>query len=122
MGVTSTNLSGILVFDLALLELQNKKYVGQLLFDICWPYSLDSLYLCSTYLCLLTFILDADLEGKSPDEQEMMKLMGFCAFDTTKGKKVAGNEVGTVHVILKRKYRQYMNRKGGFNRPLDFVA
>ncbi|GFG33592.1 hypothetical protein Cfor_01065 [Coptotermes formosanus] len=64
----------------------------------------------------------ADLEGKSPDEQEMMKLMGFCSFDTTKGKKVAGNEVGTVHVILKRKYRQYMNRKGGFNRPLDFVA
>jgi len=67
-------------------------------------------------------VTDADLEGKSPDEQEMMKLMGFCAFDTTKGKKVAGNEVGTVHVILKRKYRQYMNRKGGFNRPLDFVA
>ncbi|PSN50159.1 U4/U6.U5 small nuclear ribonucleoprotein 27 kDa protein [Blattella germanica] len=67
-------------------------------------------------------ITDADLEGKSPDEQEMMKMMGFCAFDTTKGKKVKGNEVGTVHVILKRKYRQYMNRKGGFNRPLDFVA
>ncbi|XP_068084065.1 U4/U6.U5 small nuclear ribonucleoprotein 27 kDa protein [Anabrus simplex] len=67
-------------------------------------------------------ITEADLEGKSPDEQEMMKLMGFCAFDTTKGKKVSGNEVGTVHVILKRKYRQYMNRKGGFNRPLDFVA
>lgn len=64
----------------------------------------------------------ADLEGKSPDEQEMMKLMGFCSFDTTKGKKVEGNDVGDVHVILKRKYRQYMNRKGGFNRPLDFVA
>lgn len=64
----------------------------------------------------------ADLEGKSPEEQEMMKMMGFCNFDTTKGKKVDGNEVGDVHVILKRKYRQYMNRKGGFNRPLDFVA
>ncbi|EEZ99018.1 U4/U6.U5 small nuclear ribonucleoprotein 27 kDa protein [Tribolium castaneum] len=64
----------------------------------------------------------ADLEGKSADEQEMMKLMGFCSFDTTKGKKVEGNDVGGVHVILKRKYRQYMNRKGGFNRPLDFVA
>ncbi|XP_030759323.1 U4/U6.U5 small nuclear ribonucleoprotein 27 kDa protein [Sitophilus oryzae] len=64
----------------------------------------------------------ADLEGKSQDEQEMMKLMGFCSFDTTKGKKVEGNDVGGVHVILKRKYRQYMNRKGGFNRPLDFVA
>ncbi|KAJ9594351.1 hypothetical protein L9F63_014227 [Diploptera punctata] len=67
-------------------------------------------------------VTDADLEGKSPDEQEMMKVMGFCEFDTTKGKRIKGNEEGTVHVILKRKYRQYMNRKGGFNRPLDFVA
>uniref|UniRef100_A0A6M2DH53 U4/U6.U5 small nuclear ribonucleoprotein 27 kDa protein n=1 Tax=Xenopsylla cheopis TaxID=163159 RepID=A0A6M2DH53_XENCH len=67
-------------------------------------------------------ITEADLEGKSPEEQEMMKVMGFCGFDTTKGKKVHGNNAGEVHVILKRKYRQYMNRKGGFNRPLDFVA
>lgn len=67
-------------------------------------------------------ITAADLEGKSPDEQEMMRQMGFCSFGTTKGKKVEGNDVGDVHVILKRKYRQYMNRKGGFNRPLDFVA
>lgn len=73
------------------------------------------------YLALFQFS-DADLAGKTPDEQEMLKAMGFCSFDTTKGKKVEGNEVGTVHVILKRKYRQYMNRKGGFNRPLDFVA
>ncbi|KAK4882810.1 hypothetical protein RN001_006129 [Aquatica leii] len=64
----------------------------------------------------------ADLEGKTPDEQEMLRMMGFCNFDTTKNKKVDGNDVGEVHVILKRKYRQYMNRKGGFNRPLDFVA
>ncbi|XP_066141133.1 U4/U6.U5 small nuclear ribonucleoprotein 27 kDa protein [Euwallacea fornicatus] len=64
----------------------------------------------------------ADLVGKSEEEQEMMRMMGFCNFDTTKGKKVEGNDVGGVHVILKRKYRQYMNRKGGFNRPLDFVA
>jgi U4/U6.U5 tri-snRNP-associated protein 3 len=56
------------------------------------------------------------------DEQEMMKVMGFKGFASTKGKKVEGNDVGEVHVILKRKYRQYMNRKGGFNRPLDFVA
>uniref|UniRef100_A0A336KUR6 U4/U6.U5 small nuclear ribonucleoprotein 27 kDa protein n=1 Tax=Culicoides sonorensis TaxID=179676 RepID=A0A336KUR6_CULSO len=64
-----------------------------------------------------------DFEGpQSVDEQEMMKTMGFTGFSTTKGKKVEGNDVGEVHVILKRKYRQYMNRKGGFNRPLDFVA
>lgn len=67
-------------------------------------------------------VTEADLEGKSPEEQEMMKTMGFCGFDTTKNKKVEGNNAGEVHVILKRKYRQYMNRKGGFNRPLDFVA
>lgn len=67
-------------------------------------------------------VTEADLEGKTPDEQEMMKAMGFCGFETTKGKKVDGNDAGEVHVILKRKYRQYMNRKGGFNRPLDFVA
>ncbi|CAB3231804.1 unnamed protein product [Arctia plantaginis] len=64
----------------------------------------------------------ADLEGKSPEEQEMLKIMGFCGFDSTKGKKVEDNVEGDVHVVLKRKYRQYMNRKGGFNRPLDFVA
>lgn len=67
-------------------------------------------------------VTEADLEGKSPEEQEMMRTMGFCGFDTTKNKKVDGNDAGEVHVILKRKYRQYMNRKGGFNRPLDFVA
>ncbi|KAK0094263.1 hypothetical protein PV326_011410, partial [Microctonus aethiopoides] len=67
-------------------------------------------------------ITEADLQGKTPEEQDMMRMMGFCGFDTTKGKKVDGNDVGAVHVILKRKYRQYMNRKGGFNRPLDFVA
>lgn len=67
-------------------------------------------------------IKEADLQGKTENEQEIMKKMGFCTFQSTKGKKVPGNENGTVHVILKRKYRQYMNRKGGFNRPLDFVA
>ncbi|CAH2101465.1 unnamed protein product [Euphydryas editha] len=67
-------------------------------------------------------VTPADLEGKSPEEQEMLKVMGFCGFDTTKGKKVEGNVEGDVHLVLKRKYRQYMNRKGGFNRPLDFVA
>lgn len=67
-------------------------------------------------------ITPADLEGKSPEEQEMLKVMGFCGFDTTKNKKVEDNVEGEVHVVLKRKYRQYMNRKGGFNRPLDFVA
>lgn len=50
-------------------------------------------------------VSEADLEGKSPEEIEMMRTMGFCGFDTTKGKKVEGNPKGEVHVILKRKYR-----------------
>jgi len=63
-----------------------------------------------------------DLMDKTDEEAEMMKLMGFGNFDSTKGKHVPGNDVSAVHVVLKRKYRQYMNRKGGFNRPLDPVA
>ena len=51
----------------------------------------------------------------------MMKIMGFAGFKTTKNKKVEGNDVSGVHLQSKRKYRQYMNRKGGFNRPLDAV-
>lgn len=59
----------------------------------------------------------------SKDEMEMMqKMLGFSNFDSTKGKQVPGNNVGAVHVVKKRRYRQYMNRKGGFNRPLDKVA
>lgn len=65
---------------------------------------------------------EADLEGKTEEEIEMIKIMGFGNFDTTKGKHVHANNAAAVNIIHKRKYRQYMNRKGGFNRPLDFVA
>ena len=70
-------------------------------------------------------VTEADLEGKTDEEAEMMKMMGFAGFTTTKGQHVQGNEEplhGTVQLVLKRKYRQYMNRKGGFNRPLDAIA
>uniref|UniRef100_A0A672RBR1 U4/U6.U5 small nuclear ribonucleoprotein 27 kDa protein n=1 Tax=Sinocyclocheilus grahami TaxID=75366 RepID=A0A672RBR1_SINGR len=64
-----------------------------------------------------------DMQGKTEEEIEMMKLMGFGAFDSTKGKKKEGsNAAFAFNVSQKRKYRQYMNRKGGFNRPLDFIA
>eukprot|EP00096_Caligus_rogercresseyi_P005216 TRINITY_DN20272_c0_g1_i1.p1 TRINITY_DN20272_c0_g1~~TRINITY_DN20272_c0_g1_i1.p1 ORF type:complete len:152 (+),score=48.36 TRINITY_DN20272_c0_g1_i1:86-541(+) len=66
-------------------------------------------------------VSQSDIDGKSQDELEMIKVMGFSNFDTSKNKKVKGNQVGGVHVVMKRKYRQYMNRKGGFNRPLDYV-
>ncbi|XP_068166474.1 U4/U6.U5 small nuclear ribonucleoprotein 27 kDa protein [Antennarius striatus] len=64
-----------------------------------------------------------DMDGKTEEEIEMMKLMGFSAFDTSKGRKTDGSaNAHAVNVTMKRKYRQYMNRKGGFNRPLDFIA
>jgi len=63
-----------------------------------------------------------DMIDKTEDEIQMMQAMGFAGFSSTKGKHVPGNNVSAVNIIHKRKYRQYMNRKGGFNRPLDFVA
>ncbi|XP_054906549.1 U4/U6.U5 small nuclear ribonucleoprotein 27 kDa protein [Poeciliopsis prolifica] len=64
-----------------------------------------------------------DMQGKTEEEIEMMKTMGFGSFDSTKGKKTDGSvNAYAVNVTMKRKYRQYMNRKGGFNRPLDFIA
>ena len=49
--------------------------------------------------------------------------MGFGGFGTTKGKAVEDNQSSAARGASSknkgRKYRQYMNRKGGFNRPLD---
>lgn len=63
-----------------------------------------------------------ELEGLDEEEQ-MQKLFGFGGFDSTKGKPVADNQnsasTGLASKNKARKYRQYMNRKGGFNRPLD---
>lgn len=55
-------------------------------------------------------------------EASMMRMMGFSDFSSTKGKHVPGNDIYAANIVQKRKYRQYMNRRGGFNRPLDFVA
>ena len=51
-----------------------------------------------------------------------MKQMGFGGFNSTKNTKVEGNSDGYAKINKPRKYRQYMNRKGGFNRPLDYIA
>ncbi len=52
-------------------------------------------------------------------EREMQKAMGFGNFKTTKNTKVPGNNVYAVRKEKKTEYRQYMNRVGGFNRPLS---
>ena len=55
-------------------------------------------------------VSEEDLEGKTEEEIEMMKLMGFASFDSTKGKKVDGSvNAYAINVSQKRKYRQYMN-------------
>ncbi|MBN3296981.1 SNR27 protein, partial [Amia calva] len=51
-------------------------------------------------------ISEEDLQGKTEDEIEMMKLMGFSTFDTTKGRKMDGSvNAFAVNVSQKRKYR-----------------
>lgn len=58
-------------------------------------------------------------EGGEDDEIEMMKKLGIpVGFDSTKGKPVPGADVSGVRAVTKRQPRQYMNRRGGFNRPL----
>lgn len=59
--------------------------------------------------------------GEDDDEAQMMAMMGFAGFDTTKGKPVEGNQEGAVDIKKRRTWRQYMNRRGGFNRPLDKI-
>lgn len=55
------------------------------------------------------------------DEQAMMTMMGVSGFGSTKGKHVTGNQEGGVNIKKERTWRQYMNRRGGFNRPLDKI-
>ncbi|KAF8517053.1 hypothetical protein BU17DRAFT_67167 [Hysterangium stoloniferum] len=54
-------------------------------------------------------------------EEDMMAAMGFGGFGATKGKPVIGNQEGGVEIKNQRTWRQYMNRHGGFNRPLDKI-
>jgi U4/U6.U5 tri-snRNP-associated protein 3 len=51
----------------------------------------------------------------------MQQMLGFSNFDTSKGKDHATSDEWMIKRRSKRKYRQYMNRRGGFNRPLDSV-
>jgi hypothetical protein len=64
-----------------------------------------------------------DDDDQDEDAERMAKLMGFSGFNTTKGQAVLDNATsaakGAATKNKARKYRQYMNRKGGFNRALD---
>lgn len=62
---------------------------------------------------------DDDVEVEDDGMGDMAAMMGFGGFGSTKGKKVVGNNVGAIRKEKKTEYRQYMNRVGGFNRPLS---
>jgi len=65
--------------------------------------------------------IPAEMQDGTDEEKLMQQLMGFSNFESTSGKQVKGNDVYASNRKVQRKYRQYMNRKGGFNRPLDFM-
>lgn len=61
-----------------------------------------------------------DGDGEDDLEAQMRKVMGFGGFRSTKNTKVPGNDKNYgVRKEKKTEYRQYMNRVGGFNRPLS---
>lgn len=64
---------------------------------------------------------NAEEEVDLTEEQLMSKLMGVTDFDSTKGKDHSTSDLSGANKKTKRRYRQYMNRRGGFNRPLSPV-
>jgi U4/U6.U5 tri-snRNP-associated protein 3 len=63
---------------------------------------------------------DAKMDVDEDDEDAALRrMMGFTSFKTTQNKKVPGNQIYGVRKEKKTVYRQYMNRVGGFNRPLS---
>lgn len=50
---------------------------------------------------------------------DMRAVMGFEDFTSTKNKHVVGTDCYGINLAQKLEYRQYMNRQGGFNRPLS---
>lgn len=61
---------------------------------------------------------NADDKLESQDD-DMISLMGFGGFGSTKGKHVKGTKGGSAKKETKSEYRKYMNRSKGFNRPLS---
>lgn len=61
----------------------------------------------------------SDIEDPDDIEAMMRKAVGFTRFRSTKNTKVPGNNIYGVRKEKKTEYRQYMNRVGGFNRPLS---
>ncbi|KAL9615962.1 MAG: hypothetical protein Q9160_009106 [Pyrenula sp. 1 TL-2023] len=58
-------------------------------------------------------------EDEDEDDALLRRMIGFTSFKSTQNTKVPGNDVYGVRKEKKTNYRQYMNRVGGFNRPLS---
>jgi len=66
----------------------------------------------------------AEDENEEDEEAAMQRLLGFSSFSSTAGTHVDDNDkaaAGGMSKSKQRKYRQYMNRTGGFNRALDKI-
>ena len=63
---------------------------------------------------------------KMSEKEQMEALLGIGGFSSTKGTLADGNDRGaargTIAATGKREYRQYMNRRNGFNQKLAKVA
>lgn len=60
------------------------------------------------------------IKNNSESESELIKkFFGIEHFDTSKNKDHSSSSISCSNVKSKRKYRQYMNRPGGFNRLLS---
>lgn len=57
-------------------------------------------------------------QSMSPSNQ-VLEVMGFIEFNTTKNKHVKGTDCYGINFKLKTEYRQYINRTGGSNRTLS---
>ncbi|CAA9986907.1 conserved protein, unknown function [Plasmodium knowlesi strain H] len=62
---------------------------------------------------------DEDKEEDLSEGELLKRVMGISEFSTTDNKCHNETDLSGVNRRTKRKYRQYMNRRGGFNRPLS---
>jgi U4/U6.U5 tri-snRNP-associated protein 3 len=61
----------------------------------------------------------ATISDEDDEDALLRTIMGFSTFRSTQNTKVPGNNIYGVRKEKKTEYRQYMNRVGGFNRPLS---
>lgn len=65
---------------------------------------------------------EEQVDKELTEEEQMAKLLGFAGFASTHGQQIESNVTtaarGGRFKVPGRKFRQYMNRRDGFNRPV----